>query len=178
MPAPSVVVRLAKPHERPLIEGMAQFYIDDFAAMEPPETPHIVFTQEGGYGPLPDMGTYWSDAPDRHALVIEAYDVPVGFALLNSHSHLTGGFVERNMGEFFVARKYRRHGVATSAVHQLLALYPGQWEAAVVARNPIAQAFWPRAIASAPGVRHLVRSEGDGEHWTGPIWRFMVDPNN
>jgi hypothetical protein len=32
--------------------------------------------------------------------------------------------------------------------------------------------FWPRAIAAAPNFDRLVRLEGDGEHWRGPIWSF------
>jgi predicted acetyltransferase len=82
--------------------------------------------------------------------------------------------VERNMGEFFVLRKYRRRGVASEAVRQVLAAYPGRWEVAVVARNAAAQSFWPRAIAAAPNVSELERREGDGEHWRGPIWTFLA----
>ncbi len=98
----------------------------------------------------------------------------MGFALLNQHSHRDGGHVDRNMAEFFVARKHRRHGVASEAVRLVLAAYPGRWEVAVVARNAHAQDFWPRAIAAAPNVSDLVRHEGDGEHWRGPIWGFLA----
>jgi predicted acetyltransferase len=79
------------------------------------------------------------------------------------------------MAEFFVARKHRRHGVGAEAVRQILALYPGRWEVAVVARNPNAQAFWPWVIAASPNVSDLVRHEGDGEQWRGPIWSFRAD---
>jgi hypothetical protein len=44
----------------------------------------------------------------------------------------------------------------------------------VVERNTAAKAFWPRAIAAAPNVTDLVRLEGDGEHWRGPIWTFQA----
>jgi hypothetical protein len=67
----------------------------------------------------------------------------VGFALVNTHSH-GGGGVEHNMGEFFVARKYRRLDVATEAVGQILTQYPGHWEVAVAERNLVARVFWPR----------------------------------
>ena len=92
---------------------------------------------------------------------------------MNTHSHRGGG-VERNMGEFFIARKHRRAGAATRAVGQILADYPGRWEIAVVERNTTAKAFWPRAIASAPNVADLTRVEGDGDHWRGPIWCFAA----
>ncbi len=170
-----VTVRLARQGERRLIEGLAQFYIYDFSEMEPAEAGPIVFDRQGRYPPIPRFGDYWSGEPGRRVLLIEAFGAPAGFALLNGRSHLTGGRVEHNMGEFFVARKYRRRGVATAAFHQVLGQHPGVWEVAVAARNLAAQAFWPRALGSAPGVRDLVRREAHGPSWTGPIWTFLVD---
>jgi predicted acetyltransferase len=96
--------------------------------------------------------------------------------LINTRSHC-GGRVEHNIAEFFVARKHRRRGVATEAVRQILALYPGHWEIAVAERNAAARAFWPHAIAAAPNICQLVRLEGDGEHWRGPIWSFRTVPS-
>lgn len=107
-----------------------------------------------------------------HALIL-LKDKLVGFALLNTRSH-RGGTIERNMGEFFIARKHRRRGLATEAVRQILMTYPGRWEVAVVERNLAAKAFWPKAIAAAPNVSELIRLEGDGEHWRGPIWSFFA----
>jgi predicted acetyltransferase len=78
------------------------------------------------------------------------------------------------MAEFFVARRYRRSGIATAAFHQILAAHPGAWEVAVMASNIGAKAFWPRAIASAPNVAGLVTVEGDGEHWDGPVHCFQA----
>ena len=96
-----------------------------------------------------------------------------GFALINTLSH-HGESIEHNMAEFFVARKHRRRGVATEAVRQILSRYPGYWEVAVAERNLAAKSFWPFAIAVAPNVNCLVRLEGDGEHWRGPIWSFRA----
>ena len=106
-------------------------------------------------------------------LLILAGGKVAGFALINTHSH-QGGEVERNMGEFFIARKYRRGGLGAAAVGRILAALPGVWEVAVAERNLAAKAFWPRAIAASPGVSDLVRLEGDGVNWNGPIWRFTA----
>ncbi len=75
------------------------------------------------------------------------------------------------MAEFFVARKFRRRGDPPA----ILKAYPGRREVAVMARNAGAQAFWPRAIAAAPNVSDIVRHEGDGAHWRGPIWSFLAN---
>jgi predicted acetyltransferase len=164
----TVSVIPARASDRPLIAGLAQFYIYDFSDMQPVPEDDFDFEADGTFGPFPYFDEYWSD-PSRVVLLILAGGKPAGFALLNTQSHF-GGEVERNMGEFYIARKFRRAGVATEALHQILKAYPGHWEFAVMARNHAAQAFWPRALASAPNVSNLTRSEGDGNHWTGPIW--------
>jgi predicted acetyltransferase len=167
-----VSVRLASVSEKPLIEGLSQFYIYDFSEMEPANSANLEFNNQGGFGPLPDINDYWNKE-GFYPLLICLKNKPVGFALLNTNSH-RGGTIERNMGEFFVARKHRRRGFATEAIGQILLLYPGCWEVAVAERNSAAKAFWPRAISSAPNVSELIRLEGDGEHWRGPIWSFLA----
>jgi len=174
-PKPAVRVDRATEAERALIEGLSRFYIYDFSELEPADSDDFDFSDRGDYDPLPYLEAYWRE-PDRHPLVIRVGDKAAGFALINSHSH-QGGAVERNMAEFFVARKFRRHGVATEAVRQILATHPGHWEVAVAQRNLAARAFWPRAISAAAGVADLIQIEGDPRHWRGPIWCFGVDPS-
>ncbi|HEX7760515.1 MAG TPA: GNAT family N-acetyltransferase [Caulobacteraceae bacterium] len=169
----TVSVSMAGEGDRPLIESLSQFYIYDFSEMEPAGSANLEFDNRGGFGPLPGIDDYWR-GDGFHALLIRVEGHPAGFALVNTHSHLDGGEVERNMGEFFVARKHRRRGVAAEAVRQVLAMFPGRWEVAVAERNMAAKAFWPCAIAAAPNVAGLVRLEGDGEHWRGPIWTFQA----
>jgi predicted acetyltransferase len=169
----AVTVDLAPAAEQALLEGLMQFYFYDFSEMEPDGSPHMEFDERGQFGAYGYLPEYWREQ-GRVPLIIRRESKPVGFALLNQHSHRDGGHVERNMAEFFVARKHRRHGVASEAVRLILGAYPGRWEVAVVARNVAAQAFWPWAIAAADNVSDLVRHEGDGEHWTGPIWSFLA----
>ena len=83
--------------------------------------------------PLPGLNLYWRNE-GFHPLLIRVEEWLVGFALINMRSHY-GESIEHNMAEFFVARKHRRRGVATEAVRQILARYPGRWEVAVAERN-------------------------------------------
>jgi predicted acetyltransferase len=170
----TVTVDVAHPQEQRLIEGLLQFYFYDFSEMEPDGSANMDFDSEGAtYRVSPDLHEFWS-VTGRVPLIIRRDGKPVGFALLNQHSHRDDGHVERNMAEFFVARKFRRRGLASEALRQILKAYPGRWEVAVVARNAGGLAFWPRAIAAAPNVSDLFRHEGDGEHWRGPIWSFLA----
>jgi predicted acetyltransferase len=162
--------------DRALIDGLSQFYIYDFSEMDPVDSTVFSFTDQGQFSPLPDIDDYWG-TDGSHALAIRFEGRIAGFVLINTRSHRNGGTVERNMGEFFVARQYRRVGVATEAVRQVLERFPGRWEVAVVERNGAAKAFWPRAIAAAPTVSGLIRVEGNGDLWCGPIWCFTVRPS-
>lgn len=170
-----VLVRPALIGEQACIEGLMQFYTYDWSEMEQPESEGFSFNADGAFDAYPGLSAYWSE-PDRWPYLIEADGRLAGFALLNTHSHLTGDHVERNMAEFFVARKYRRRGVALDAVHQILRMHPGKWEIAIAERNVAAKLFWPKAIESAGGVSDVELAQGDGEHWRGPIWCFRKAP--
>lgn len=157
--------------QRPLLEGLLQFYVYDFSELEPAESDALDFDESGRLGPFPPPADYWTD-PNWHALLIRLDGKIAGFAFINTRSH-KGEQVQRNMAEFFVARKFRRRGVASEAVRQILALLPGSWEVAVKESNVAAKQFWPRAI-SAAGVAGLSFSDGDGQRWRGPIWAFRA----
>jgi predicted acetyltransferase len=168
--APPVVVRLAGASERPLIEGLFQFYAYDFSEMEPADSQGFEVDARGRFEAYPYLDAYWS-ADDRWPLLIQFGGQTVGFALINRLSHV-GGSIDHNMGEFFVLRKHRRRGVAMAAVHKIFRLYPGRWEVAVVERNGVGKSFWAKAIAEAPNVADAYVVQGDGQHWRGPIWCF------
>jgi predicted acetyltransferase len=155
-----------------LIENLSQFYIYDFSEMEPPGSGEMEFGDQGKYSGLSDLDRYWY-VEGFHPLLIRVEELLVGFALINTHSRRACS-IDHNMGEFFVARKHRRHGVATEAVHQIVTQYPGRWEVAVAERNLAAMAFWPRALVAAPNIRELVLRGGNRAHWPGPIWSFTA----
>ena len=159
--------------ERALIEGLFQFYIYDFSALEPAESERFEPGPDGRFAAYPDLDSYWRDST-RAALIIRRGGSPAGFALVNAVSH-SGLPVDRNMAEFFVMRKHRRGGVASAAVRTILTRYPGRWELAIAQRNTGARAFWPVAVAATPGVTDLTTLTGDGVHWTGPILRFAIE---
>ena len=166
-----ITVRPAGEDEQAILAGMLQFYIYDFSEMLP-ESPEFELEPNGLFKPYRYLPDYWRE-PSRIPLIIRKGERPVGFALLNDHSH-TGMPVDRNMAEFFVMRKHRRGGVASAAVRAILSAYPGRWEIAILERNAGAKAFWPSAIAATPGVKDLHMVLGDGTDWTGPIYRFVL----
>jgi predicted acetyltransferase len=51
------------------------------------------------------------------------------------------------MAEFFLVRKFRRKGVATTAACRIFDCYPGKWEVSVWPENNSACSFWSSAIS-------------------------------
>lgn len=156
--------------ERAALEQLVQFYVYDFAEFLPSER-RVNLRDDGRFPPLPNVDEYWTEA-DRSAWFLRAEGALCGFALLNRHSH-SGLPVDFNVGEYFVARPYRRTGIGTYAIVHLLKEHPGVWEIAIGARILPAQSFWSRAIAGVP-ITGLQKLQGDGVEWTGPILRFSV----
>ena len=165
-----VSLERGEPSQRETLANLVQLYIHDFSEFLSAQR-KLAVEENGRFADLLRLDEYWS-AADRSVWFIRAGGQLAGFALLNRHSHCNRP-VDFNMGEFFVMRTFRRNGVGTRAAIDLVRMHAGQWEIAVSARNPPALAFWPRVVA-ATNAREVEQIEGDGEAWTGPIWRFAV----
>jgi predicted acetyltransferase len=126
---------------------------------------------DGRFPPYPPLAAFWTD-PDGDPLLIRADGEIAGFVLIDKHAH-SGLPCDFNMGEFFVARHYRREGVGRAAALMAMRQRPGLWEIAVARRNVPAQPFW-RGVAAelAPGgYEELDRAD---ENWDGPVLRVQV----
>lgn len=171
-PHRNITVTTASSAERELLESLFQFYVHDFSEFAAPGSTAFEFDAAGRFAAYPHMASYWGDT-GRWPLLIRVDERVAGFALVNTISHC-GETIDRSMAEFFVARKYRRDGIASEAVRQVFEMHPGKWEVAVAMRNLPALAFWPKAIARAPTVSNIARREQNDENWRGPIWHFRA----
>ena len=158
--------------QRAALENLMQLYIHDFSEHWAGRSEGELH-EDGRFTPYP-LDAYWSEA-SHVPLLIRCGSSLVGFALLNANSH-TGRPVDRNVAEFFVARKYRRSGAGTAAAHAVFARYPGQWEAAVARRNVAALAFWRKTIAACPHAFGREEHDINDAHWNGPVIRFKTRP--
>ena len=169
--AKSVSVRAASSSERRSIESLVQFYSYEFIRTEPPCSTRV--DDQDCYPPFVDLDRYWR-IEGFHPLLIRVGEGLAGFALVNTHSR-SGKKVDFNMADFFIAREHRGRGVGTEAVRLVMAQYAGRWEIAAAEHNVAARMFWSRTLAVTPNVSCLVRHEGDGGRWPGPIWSFRSD---
>ena len=172
MTAAGVVVSPAVPADQRALAGLFQFYIYHFAGLRGAAPDDFEFGPDGLFEPFEHLDSYFAD-PERSAHVVRVGGRLAGFVLMNRQSHC-GARIDHNIGEFFVAAQYRRGGVGGEVLRQMTVGRPGRWEAAIMASNLPAQAFWPVAIAALPRVSDITTTQGDGEAWTGPILHFTV----
>jgi predicted acetyltransferase len=77
------------------------------------------------------------------------------------------------MGEFFVARHYRREGVGRAAALAAFRAHPGRWELAVARRNTPARAFW-RGVAAEAAFGEVAERDQNDARWDGFVLTFEV----
>lgn len=166
----AVEIALARPEDQVAIANMMQLYTYDFTEFWQGQARGEL----GDDGRFPDypLAPYWQ-AADHVPLLLRVGGAIAGFALLNAETH-SGLPADRNMAEFFVARKHRRGGVGLTAAREIFSRYPGRWELAVARANLPALGFWRKAVSGHPASREIEERDYATEHWNGPIIRFIA----
>jgi predicted acetyltransferase len=154
----------AAPEDRPRLAALFELYAYDFSEML-----GLDVGDDGRFS-VPALDAYWTD-PRRHPFLIRVGEKLAGFALVHQGSRLTGDEEVWDMAEFFVMRRYRRHGVGQQAARWLFEQFRGRWEVRERAENHAATAFWQRAIGRHTGGR-FEEVVCDDARWRGPVQRF------
>ena len=164
------LVTLVQAHvaQAPIIQCLAQLYTHDFSE-------YWVGTSKGELHPdgkfdAYPLEEYWL-RPNWSAFLIMRGVSLAGFALVNDQTH-SGLPANRNVGEFFIARKHRGQGVGQRAAAALCSLYPGSWEIAVARKNLAGYKFWRRSINGASRAKDIRELDAHTDQWDGPIFRF------
>ena len=136
----------------PIVCNLARFYIYDMSEHAGFDLPDDGLIVAG-----PSLSNYWGIRPEApqdqwpahwrgFAHLVRADGHPAGFALVRQ---IGDGLYD--MGEFFVARKYRRKGAGAEIATAMFRLYRGRWEVREMLTNVGAQAFWRRIIGEFTG---------------------------
>jgi len=126
--------------DTPVIERLWQLYSHDMS-----EIRGTLPNAEGLYKPGRLAG-YLDDRDDVDGYLIRRDSAPAGFAFVRG---LTGGLL--TMGDFFVVRAARRHGVGSDVVRELFERYRGPWEIGFQGHNRGVPEFWRRVVSEAVG---------------------------
>jgi predicted acetyltransferase len=160
-------IRLIGPHECNLLNNLLQLYLYDSSIYDR--------TDVDAYGLYPYEATdvyltgkgYW-------AYIIEVQKKSAGFVLIRQLGFDLDGDPIRCISEFFVMRRYRRHGVGRAAAIKVLMNYPGTWWVNQNAANTGAGHFWRKVIAEVTGDDYYdLTVERD---WQSPVQVFKVRP--
>jgi hypothetical protein len=103
-PPASLSVQPASSEERALLENLTQFYYYDFS-----EVLEMHVDEDGRFANV-DLSPYWVDEW-RHPFLLRVDKRVAGFALISARSKITGKSGVFDMTEFFVLRRFRRHGM-------------------------------------------------------------------
>ena len=98
------------------------------------------------------------DKCDQYLVRVDG--TPAGFAVVcRGSGHLPTG-VDQMLMDFYIAPKYRRHGVGRQVAKALFTLHRGTWALFVLPRNERARRFWEQVLAEYTANRYEVLEEG------------------
>jgi predicted acetyltransferase len=130
--APSVKLIIATEHDFKRIENMMQFYMHDFSEWLP-----ISLNENGLFSTRPQF-EYFSKLTTKF-YVITVDGETAGFVSVDDEVNYPD--TNHNIGYLFIARGFRRKGIAKSVVNELLARFSGGWQIFHITENLGAAVF-------------------------------------
>ncbi len=156
---PRIEVIRATVEQKPILANLLELYCHDFC-----EFIDVEIGPDGRFG-YRDLDLYWTD-PGRHPFLLYVDNRLAGFALINTLHRDEIDEPVWDMTEFFILRRYRRHGIGTGAAHDIWRLFSGAWQIRVMATNEPAHRFWYRAVKTFAGADFLeARYHQAGNNW-------------
>ena len=135
-----------------IVSNLARFYIYDMSEYTGWHfPPNGLFDSEdrfANYWGTPGANRPWPPDWRGYPFLLRLDGHPAGFALVK---RIIGAPPTFDMGEFFIARQHRRHGIGRQAAMNLFDHFPGRWEVREMPANKPAQGFWRRVIADYTG---------------------------
>ena len=161
LPPASLSFKPASGEEQAVLQNLMQFYYYDFS-----EVLEMHVNENGRFENV-DLTPYWVDEW-RHPFLLRVDKNVAGFALVSERSKITGKSGVFDMTEFFVLRRFRRHGVGRAAAFAAFGHFAGPWEVREREENPNATAFWRRVI------NEYTRGNYEETRWSRPEWSEIV----
>jgi predicted acetyltransferase len=158
-PANLTLTRIS-PESDVVLRNLFEHYVHDMS-----EWLEIDTRPDGSYSY--DTSHLWDQGCAVH--LAKSGDSLAGFAVVGSAAGWPGDADARDVREFFVLRRYRRHGYGRGMATLLWDEYPGEWLVRVLEANAPAVPFWRTAVADYSSGAY--REEGHVDK--GRPWRFF-----
>ena len=151
---------------RPALANLFQLYAYDWSELIPLDV------QDDGRFPDELFAKYLTGDAEHQAFLLYAAERLTGFAIVAERSRLTGEVGVCDMEEFFVMRRYRRHGLGRAAAVATFDRFPDRrWEVRQRDGNTAATAFWRKVIDGYTAGHYREVRWNDGS-WVGPVQLF------
>lgn len=134
---PDIQLTRATNNDFQVIKNLVPYYIYDMS-----EYMGWDCDPEGRWGGCDELPDYWQK-PDHHPYIIMVDQSTAGFALIRRYPEEAERY---EIGEFFVARKFKGRGIGKSSAFWIFDLYPGKWLVRVLDANTGAVGFWGKVI--------------------------------
>ena len=145
--------------QKPILANLLELYAYDFT-----EFCDFDIGDDGFYG-YERLPLYWTEST-RFPYLIYVDKKIAGFVLVQKGSPISDDVSVWDISEFFVMKKYKRHGVGTAAALNIWQQFKGPWQVRVLVSNPIANSFWLKAIRKfSAGTPNETKAIIEGEHW-------------
>jgi len=151
----NTILRKATDDDYALIKNLVRYYIYDMS-----EYMKWDCNREGRWDGCEELSDYWEKA-DHYPYLIRVDASVAGFALIRPFPNEPD---RTEIGEFFVARKFKGQGIGKESAFQLFDAYPGKWLVRVLENNSGAVQFWEKVIRE-----YTLRSfNSSAEQYTDP----------
>jgi len=97
---------------------------------------------EGRWDGCNELPDYW-EKPNHHPYLIRVNDSVAGFVLVRPFPREPDRL---EIGDFFVARKFKGRGVGKASAFRVFDTHPGKWMVRVLNGNRGARAFWTNVV--------------------------------
>lgn len=145
--------------QKPLLANLLELYTYDFT-----EYCDFDIGDDGFYG-YERLPLYWTEST-RFPYLIYVDNKIAGFILVQKGSPISDDTSVWDIAEFFVMKRYKRHGVGTAAALKVWEQFKGPWQVRVLVGNNIACQFWLQAIQKFIGeIPAKTEAKIKGEDW-------------
>ena len=162
-----IAIQAVPIEDKQVLRNLLELYSHDFSEFDGADV-----DDHGLYGYPYYFDDYWTEA-GRHPFFIRVDGRLAGFVMVRDRTN-TG--IAHEIAEFFIMRKYRRHGVGKNVAWRIFDMLAGKWRVSEVEENKSAQTFWRTVISEytdgkydeikVPGLQGPVQefeSRGKGE---------------
>jgi predicted acetyltransferase len=150
----NVTVELAPIEEKSILRSMLQIYIHDLS-----EFAGFDLDAHGLYG-YRYLDFYWVE-DGRYPLMVRVEGQLAGFVFIRGEE--LAASPRYSVAEFFIMRKFRRHGIGETVARQVFERFPGRWSLVVDVRNEAGLPFWRKVVGTITG-GHFTEQSGDSPH--------------